>query len=83
MESVKLQESSEGSRYYPGYKAAQMLGISSHLLSRLTGSLYVLKGPKEADLEHAGRINIGLNLKVIITYFQPKSYHTYHRVEHS
>lgn len=64
LDQVKQQEKSEGSKYYPGYRAAQMLGISSHLLSRLTGSLYVLKGPREAELEHTGKINIGLNLKV-------------------
>ena len=53
------------SQYFPGYKAAQQLGISSHLLSRITGTMYVLKGAKEAELEHASKVNIGLNLKVI------------------
>lgn len=51
------------SQYYAGYKAAQKLGISSHLLSRITGTMFVLKGPKEAEVDHAGKVNIGLNLK--------------------
>ena len=50
--------------YFPGYRAAQQLGISSHLLSRITGTVFILRGPREADLEHASRVNIGLNLKV-------------------
>ena len=49
--------------YLPGFRASQQLGISSHLLSRITGSIFIQKGPKEADSEYANRINIGLNLK--------------------
>jgi hypothetical protein len=52
-------------RYFPGYRAAQQLGISSHLLSRITGTVFILRGPKEAELEHASKANIGLNLKVL------------------
>ena len=49
--------------YLNGYQAAQQVGISSHLLSRITGSIFIQKGPKEADSERANRINVGLNLK--------------------
>ena len=51
--------------YYPGYRAAQRLGITPHLLSRITGSIFVLKGAKEAELESASKVNVGLNLKVL------------------
>lgn len=50
-------------QFIPGYRAAQILGIGSHLLARITGIIFVTKGAKEADIEHAGKINIGLNLK--------------------
>ena len=63
MEGVKKLEKQIRQHYYPGYKAAQQLGISSHLLSRITGTMFVLKGPKEAEVDHAGKVNIGLNLK--------------------
>ena len=49
--------------YLTGYQASQQVGISSHLLSRITGSIFIQKGPKEADSERANRINVGLNLK--------------------
>jgi hypothetical protein len=72
-DSIKLQEPSYDNlqtlekqirqQYFPSYQAAQQLGISSHLLSRITGTMFVLKGPKEAELEHSGKVNIGLNLK--------------------
>ena len=63
MDNVKKLEKQFRQHYFPGYKAAQQLGISSHLLSRITGTMFVLKGPKEAELDHAGKVNIGLNLK--------------------
>jgi 5'-3' exoribonuclease 1 len=49
--------------FMTGYHSAQQVGISSHLLSRITGSIFIAKGPKEADSDRANRINIGLNLK--------------------
>ena len=64
MKNAKKMEQKLKEYYFPGYKAAQKLGISSHLLSRITGSLYVLKGAKEAEIEHASKVNVGLNLKV-------------------
>ena len=50
--------------YFPGFKAAQRLGITSHLLSRITGSIFISKGAKEAEADYASKINVGLNLKV-------------------
>ena len=50
-------------RYLPGYRAAQQLGISSHLLSRITGSIFVNTGSREAEPDRASRVNIGLNMK--------------------
>ena len=49
--------------YLTGYQAAQQVGISSHLLSRITGSIFIQKGPREVDSDFANRINVGLNLK--------------------
>lgn len=42
-----------------GSIAAQRLGISSHLLSRITGTIYVIQASKEELTKH----NLGLNLK--------------------
>ena len=50
-------------QWLPGYRAAQHLGIGSHLLSRITGSIYISKSPKEADTDRASKVNVGLNLK--------------------
>ena len=33
-------------------------------LSRITGTVFILKGPREAETDHASKVNIGLNLKV-------------------
>ncbi len=51
-------------RYFPGYRAAQMLGMSSHLLSRITGTIYISKSPKGSDPDRVSRVNCGLNLKL-------------------
>ena len=45
----------------PGYVAAQELGVSSHLVSRITGSIYVSRHNDERNTD--SKINIGLNLK--------------------
>lgn len=42
-----------------GSIAAQRLGISSHLLSRITGTIYVIQASKE----ELSKYNLGLNLK--------------------
>lgn len=44
-----------------GSKAAQHIGISSHILSRITGTVFLVTGNKQA--ENPSKINIGLNLK--------------------
>ena len=51
--------------YQRGYSAAQRLGISSHLVSRITGTVYVSVGAKKDPLKNSqtGRTNIGFNLK--------------------
>ena len=45
----------------PGYLAAQRLGISGFLVSRITGTVFVTRGSRE--LQGNSRLNIGLNLK--------------------
>ncbi|XP_071945753.1 5'-3' exoribonuclease 1-like [Antedon mediterranea] len=52
---ISRQENYE-QQYFPGFRLAQRLGISGHLLSRITGTIYV-----EGDGKR--RINVGLNLK--------------------
>ena len=63
---TKIQKDQKelSTQYFPGYRASQQLGVSSHLLSRITGSIFIQKGPREADSERANRVNVGLNLKV-------------------
>ncbi|XP_054164926.1 5'-3' exoribonuclease 1-like [Oppia nitens] len=46
-------------KYMPNYVLAQKLGINAHLLSRITGTIFVLKNNRDSQK----RINIGLNLK--------------------
>lgn len=58
----ELQKKSK-SQYFPGWNASKKLGINSFLLARISGTMFVIKGPKEADMEHASKVNIGLNLK--------------------
>ncbi|XP_063223399.1 5'-3' exoribonuclease 1 isoform X2 [Bacillus rossius redtenbacheri] len=43
--------------------AAQKLGISAHLLSRVTGSIFVARGVEGSNPESQKKFNIGLNLK--------------------
>ncbi len=50
--------------FFPAYRAAQELGISGHVISRITGSILINKSPKEADPDRQSRVNVGLNLKV-------------------
>lgn len=63
LSGVKKKQQDQREHYFPGFKAAQKLGISSHLLSRLTGSIFVIKGPREAEIEYSSKVNVGLNLK--------------------
>lgn len=61
MDSVLHQHMNGTSGYMPGYTAAQKLGISSHLMSCITTTLYVTLGSKERPVNQ--RFNLGLNLK--------------------
>lgn len=49
-------------RYFPAYSLAQRLGITPHLLSRITGTVYLTQNGLEEG-KSSNRINIGLNLK--------------------
>jgi hypothetical protein len=46
-----------------GSVAAQRLGVSSHLVSRITGTIYIVQGDKNASMESCNKVNVGLNLK--------------------
>jgi len=46
-----------------GSIAAQRLGVSSHLVSRVTGTIYIVQGDKNATVESCNKVNVGLNLK--------------------
>jgi len=46
-----------------GSVAAQRLGVSSHLVSRITGTIYIVQGDKNAAMESCNKVNVGLNLK--------------------
>eukprot|EP00095_Tigriopus_kingsejongensis_P010572 maker-scaffold1137_size60140-snap-gene-0.17 protein:Tk10572 transcript:maker-scaffold1137_size60140-snap-gene-0.17-mRNA-1 annotation:"5 -3 exoribonuclease 1" len=52
-------------KFYPAYQVARYLniGMSTHLLSRITGTMFVIKGAKGADADRASKCNIGLSLK--------------------
>ncbi|KAK0166620.1 hypothetical protein PV327_004112 [Microctonus hyperodae] len=60
-ESLKREQSESRMQYMHGSIAAQRLGISSHLLSRITGSIFVL--PRTNEQSERKQQNIGLNLK--------------------
>ncbi|XP_032684890.1 5'-3' exoribonuclease 1 isoform X3 [Odontomachus brunneus] len=61
LEIIKQAHAQQKTRYMHGSIAAQRLGISSHLLSRITGTIYVVQAlSNELDLT---KHNIGLNLK--------------------
>ena len=49
--------------YMPGYRAAQRTGISGHVLSRITGTIFVVRGAREQQSDSASKSNIGLGLK--------------------
>jgi 5'-3' exoribonuclease 1 len=47
--------------FLAGNVAAQRLGVSSYLVSRITGTIYIIQGDK--DVESSKKVNVGLNLK--------------------
>merc|ERR1719483_1683451 len=50
-------------RYEPGFRAAQKLGMSSHIMARVTGTIYIVRGAREQQSDSVSKTNIGLNLK--------------------
>ncbi|XP_034935611.1 5'-3' exoribonuclease 1 isoform X2 [Chelonus insularis] len=62
LEPCKYKQNQLKMQYMYGNIAAQRLGISSHLLSRITGSIFVLPRQKQEQSEQKQQ-NIGLNLK--------------------
>jgi hypothetical protein len=52
-------------RYFPGYSLARRLGLSTLILSRITGCIFINKNSAKRDdkQERGNRVNIGLNLK--------------------
>ncbi len=66
-------------KYLPGFRAAQSLGISSHVLSRITGSIFINKSPRLTDADRQARVNVGLNLKVSHFILCPKNPFSYAR----
>nr|XP_045617221.1 5'-3' exoribonuclease 1-like isoform X2 [Procambarus clarkii] len=63
---VKQKQDQLEDRYMSGYTAAQKVGISSHLLARLTGTVFLVPPSGSnpmAEIEMKNKLNIGLNLK--------------------
>ncbi|KYN27760.1 5'-3' exoribonuclease 1 [Trachymyrmex cornetzi] len=58
-DTIKQAYGQQKTRYMPGSVAAQRLGINSHLLSRVTGTIYVIESSTIDVTKH----NLGLNLK--------------------
>merc|ERR1719369_675513 len=63
LQEVATRQANTSTPYVPGYHAGQQLGISSHILSRITGSIFVMMGAREQQPDTASKTNIGLNLK--------------------
>ncbi|XP_064642506.1 5'-3' exoribonuclease 1-like isoform X2 [Lineus longissimus] len=49
-------------QWMPGYSVAQKIGISGHLVSRITGCIFIVKGSKDNEGREE-KVNVGLNLK--------------------
>lgn len=67
-EELKKRWLSTSTYYVPGYTAAQRLGITPHLISRITGTIFLYLTPTEDDTNSdrarkPRKINVGLNLK--------------------
>ncbi|KAG1673590.1 5'-3' exoribonuclease 1 [Nymphon striatum] len=62
---ILKQQKRLSDRYYPGYVVAKNVNRSSHLISRITGSMFIIPIMRQNHVENASenRINIGLNLK--------------------
>ncbi|KAG7166243.1 5'-3' exoribonuclease 1-like [Homarus americanus] len=65
-EVVKQRQGQLVDRYMTGYFASQRIGMSSHILARLTGTVFLVPpsgGNLMAEMEMKNKLNIGLNLK--------------------
>lgn len=67
-EEAQKRFSNVSSHYMPGYIGAQRLGISPHLISRITGTIYLVLSPTDDDRSgdrprRPKKINVGLSLK--------------------
>ena len=67
-EELKKRWLSTSTYYVPGFTVAQRLGISPHLVSRITGTVLLYLTPAEDDKNserapRARKANVGLNLK--------------------
>ncbi|XP_029050758.1 5'-3' exoribonuclease 1 [Osmia bicornis bicornis] len=62
LEKIKQVQADLRTKYMQGSIAAKRLGISSLLLSKITGTIYVKKTPDEFQQDDT-KYNIGLNLK--------------------
>ena len=60
---VVAAQSSSVERYEVGFKAAKQLAMSGHVMSRITGTVYMVRGAREQQTDSASKSNIGLNLK--------------------
>jgi len=60
--AITMQEK-VAEKYEPGYRASQRLGMSSHILARVTGSIFIVRGAREQQMDSVSKTNIGLNLK--------------------
>ncbi|XP_050708654.1 5'-3' exoribonuclease 1-like isoform X2 [Eriocheir sinensis] len=63
---VRSKQGQLSDRYLTGYHSAQRLGMSSHLFSRLTGTVFLAPPTTSmapGDMEIRNKLNIGLNLK--------------------
>lgn len=63
LRQVHAMQKSNSPKYANGYRTAQFVGLNSHILSRITGTLFVIKGPRGADPDRASKHNMGLCLK--------------------
>ena len=61
--AVMARQSKSGDAYMPGYRAAQRCGVSGHIVARITGTIFVVRGAREQQSDSASKTNIGLNLK--------------------
>ncbi|XP_064610977.1 5'-3' exoribonuclease 1-like [Liolophura sinensis] len=63
LQKICDREQSLSMQYLPGFHLAQRIGVSSHLLSRITGSIFMARGSQDTHKEEDHKVNIGLNLK--------------------